>query len=243
MADRIVVTKTDLADESCVAALTAHAMFINQSAAFCHALHGATPDTLLRHDEEILPIMPRAYGSHKSDERAGTSYDGDKSRYSLTHATFGALERDAKTQRRLTDGAFAELLCDVRSQLEQSRMQMKPEIDSEHSQMIASTAFVLDEPVQWSAFSVWLTMLLHAHGSRILRFKALLNIADWSGPVVLDAVHHIVYPPRHLSQWPKGERLSRLVVIAQDLDTSSIAPSLRGFFGLNAQRTVMTLAG
>ena len=50
---------------------------------------------------------------------------------------------------------------------------------AEHSPMSPRWRFTLDEPVDWSAFSVWLSLLLHAHGEKILRFKALLDVAGW----------------------------------------------------------------
>ena len=77
--------------------------------------------------------------------------------------------------------------------------------------------------------SVWLSLLLHAHGERILRVKALLDLDEWPNPVVLDAVHHLIHPPIHLHAWPSGARTSRLVVIAQDLEMERIEPSLRMF--------------
>ena len=71
---------------------------------------------------------------------------------------------------------------------------------------VAALAFTLDEPIEWSPFSVWLSLLLHAHGENVLRFKALLDVAGWSGPVVLDGIHHLIHPPIHLPAWPDGPR-------------------------------------
>ena len=99
----------------------------------------------------------------------------------------------------------------------------------DHSSDIASVAIVLDRPLAWAPFSVWLSLLLHAHGEKILRHKALLDVVGSPGPVVLDGVHHLIYPPRHLDAWPAGPRQSRLVFIAQGLRMERIEPSLRAF--------------
>jgi G3E family GTPase len=99
----------------------------------------------------------------------------------------------------------------------------------DHSEDIASVAILLDRPLAWAPFSVWLSLLLHAHGEKMLRHKALLDVAGWTGPVALDAIHHLVYPPRHLDSWPAGPRRSRLVFIAQGLRVERIEPSLRAF--------------
>jgi G3E family GTPase len=100
---------------------------------------------------------------------------------------------------------------------------------ADHSHGVRAVSIVLDRPLAWSAFSVWLSLLLHAHGERILRVKALLDLEEWPNPVVLDAVHHLIHPPIHLNAWPLGARTSRLVVIAQDLEMQRIEPSLRAF--------------
>ncbi|MFZ0215263.1 MAG: GTP-binding protein [Candidatus Dormiibacterota bacterium] len=84
------------------------------------------------------------------------------------------------------------------------------------------------EPVDWIAFSVWLSMLLHAHGPQILRVKALLDAAGM-GPVAVNAVQHVVHAPEHLPAWPSEDRASRLVVVARGLETAQLRRSLQRF--------------
>jgi G3E family GTPase len=100
---------------------------------------------------------------------------------------------------------------------------------AEHSHDVRAVSMTLDHPVEWSVFAVWLSLLLHAHGENILRFKALLDLAAWPAPVMLNGVHHLIHPPIHLAAWPEGQRASRLVVIAQGLAVELIEPSLRSF--------------
>src|SRR2546422_6769574 len=40
----------------------------------------------------------------------------------------------------------------------------------------------VDLPLDWTAFGVWLTMLLHAHGENVLRVKGILRIRGMSIP-------------------------------------------------------------
>ncbi|HHY65880.1 MAG TPA: GTP-binding protein [Alicyclobacillus sp.] len=82
--------------------------------------------------------------------------------------------------------------------------------------------------VNWSAFSVWLSMLLHAHGEHILRIKGLLDVGS-PGPIVLNGVQHIVHPPIHLSEWPDEDTVSRLVIIVRGIDPDRILDSLHIF--------------
>jgi G3E family GTPase len=93
---------------------------------------------------------------------------------------------------------------------------------------IGAVTVVLDEPVDWTAFGIWLTMLLQAHGSRIYRVKGLLDVGA-PGPVLLNGVQHVVHPPEHLDAWPDDDRRSRLVFIGQGLDGDALATSLAAF--------------
>jgi G3E family GTPase len=134
---------------------------------------------------------------------------------------------------RLLDGAPSESWSEVAAEGRDSsgagadKGSTPPSAD--HSHGIDAVTVVLDRPLAWSAFSVWLSLLLHAHGDRIMRVKALLNLQEWPSPVVLDAIHHFIHPPIHLRAWPSGARPSRLVVVAQGLEMERIAASLRAF--------------
>jgi G3E family GTPase len=94
---------------------------------------------------------------------------------------------------------------------------------------VASRCIVIDRPLDWYMFGVWLTMLLHRHGSRILRMKGFLNVGGEGGPLVLEGVQHVIHAPRHLREWPDDDRRSRIVVITRDLDIDLIEESLHAF--------------
>lgn len=90
-------------------------------------------------------------------------------------------------------------------------------------------------PLDWAAFAVWLTLLLHRHGQRILRVKGLLDVAGVRPPVVIQGVQHLIHPPLHLRGWPGGRRGTRLVVIAQGLDGALLERSFHRFQALAAE--------
>lgn len=94
----------------------------------------------------------------------------------------------------------------------------------------------LGERINWTAFGVWLTALLHAHGERILRVKGLLNVSESQTPVVVHGVQHMVYPPLHMSRWPDADRSSRLVFITRGISRQDVEASLLAFLEL-ANRT------
>ncbi|MHB1372508.1 MAG: CobW family GTP-binding protein [Thauera sp.] len=99
------------------------------------------------------------------------------------------------------------------------------------------TSFVLrfDEPLDWFGFSDGLALLLQVYGGRILRIKGLLNVAGDPLPRVLQCVQHSVYPASSLPAWPAqppyGDRRSRLVFIVRDLAQAEVVSILGSFAG------------
>jgi G3E family GTPase len=98
-----------------------------------------------------------------------------------------------------------------------------------HGDDIFAFSVRLDEPLQWSAFAVWLTMLLNRHGRAILRIKGLLHVAGVPTPVVIHGVQHTIHQPTHLAAWPDGTPQTRLIVIAKGVDRARVEGSLAAF--------------
>lgn len=104
---------------------------------------------------------------------------------------------------------------------------VSPLAPDRHLSEVTSASVILAGPVDWAAFAAWVSALLHAHGDRILRMKALLDTGA-DAPVILDAVQHVVHPPRHLLGWT-GPRCSSLVVITRNLPAEEVVGALRRF--------------
>jgi len=98
-----------------------------------------------------------------------------------------------------------------------------------HPAAVAACCFTFDAVIDWTAFGVWMSMLLHRHGDRVLRMKGLLNVVGVPGPVLVNGVQHLVHPPAHLDRWPDEDRRSRLVVISNGLGRGEIERSLNAF--------------
>ena len=103
-----------------------------------------------------------------------------------------------------------------------------------HDDDIRAVALSFNEPIDWTMFGIWLTMLLHRHGNEVLRVKGILNVAEVEAPVAVHGVQHLVHPPRHMTAWPDANRQSRLVFIVKGLAPAAIERSLRAFSMMSA---------
>lgn len=184
VADRLVLTKTDLCD----------AATVERARAALKPLNPAAP-VIETACEEIDPALLLANDLTDPKSKA------------------------AEVQRWLSDEALAahEHPADNGQDL------------NRHDRGIQAFALTFDKPLDWTAFGFWLTMLLHAHGDRVLRVKGILKVPDMKTPVVIHGVQQVVHPPIHLKRWPDKDRRSRLVFIVRDLDRAVIERSLAVF--------------
>ena len=175
MADRLVVTKTDLSDQPSLAALRRRLRGLNVSA-------------------QILD----------SAEIGGDLH------YLLTDDIYDAA------------GKFREAAHWAAEEVDEHSAHT-------HTAEVQSFAAVFDRPLDWTAFGVWASMLLHRHGADVLRLKGLLNVEGVPTPVLINGVQHIVHPPSHLEAWPDADRRSRLIFIVRGLQRARIERSLAVF--------------
>ena len=182
LADRLVLTKTDLASRSALAALRERLAAVNQAAHVVTALDEALDVA------ELLRVDAYTRG-HRETEVA---------RWFSTASHHHHID------------------------------------DSRHDSDIHTFCMVVDDALDWTAFGVWLTMLLHCHGDKVLRVKGMLNVQGVATPVVVNGVQHLVHPPVHLARWPDTDRRSRLVFIVQGLAQQALEESLAAFNELGA---------
>jgi G3E family GTPase len=104
---------------------------------------------------------------------------------------------------------------------------------NQHGERIRSFVVTVDEPIDWTAFGVWLTMLLNRHGDKVLRVKGILNLAGEPAPVAIHGVRHLVHNPVHMAAWPDEDRRSRIVFIVDGIDPDLVRRSLTAFNQLN----------
>jgi G3E family GTPase len=98
----------------------------------------------------------------------------------------------------------------------------------DHDAAVGSFTLSLPQQVDWPAFTLWLSALLHRHGDRILRVKGLIRTSAGVNPIVIHGVRHSMHPPVHLVGESGGDE-SFLVFITRGLERASIESSLMRF--------------
>jgi G3E family GTPase len=98
-----------------------------------------------------------------------------------------------------------------------------------HDDKISAFCLIYEQAIDWTAFGIWLSMLLHARGDDVLRVKGILNVAGAATPVVVHGVQHLVHAPSHLDAWPDADRRSRIVFITRGIPKAVIERSLATF--------------
>jgi G3E family GTPase len=102
--------------------------------------------------------------------------------------------------------------------------QIHTNFERRHDESISSFVVRLDEPVSWYGFAVAIGQILESYGPKILRLKGLVNVAGDTRPWVVHCVQEAAYSPVRLPKWPEQsafeDRCGRLVFIACDLRQS-----------------------
>ncbi|MCD7110106.1 GTP-binding protein [Rhizobium sp. DKSPLA3] len=183
LADRIVLTKTDLATAEACHALRIAVEAINPAAVVTSGDDSGTVAALLTQDIHDLASRPAEARRWVASARHGDHYHGGADR-------------------------------------------------NRHGE-IRAVSLTMDRPIAWARFSLWLSLLVHRHGTRILRLKGILDVEGAASPVVVHGVQHLIHPPFHLDAWP-CETASLLVLIT-DGDLGDLQRSFAAFMGTQAE--------
>lgn len=87
---------------------------------------------------------------------------------------------------------------------------------------------LIDDTVDWTAFSVWLSALLHARGDDIMRVKGVVQTP--AGRLLIQTVRKIVQSPEILPEQSNRED-NTIVVIGRGYDAEDLTRSLKYFSG------------
>jgi len=97
-----------------------------------------------------------------------------------------------------------------------------------HTDDVRSLQVATQEPVDWLAFAIWLSMLLHARGEQVLRVKGLLELDDGT-LVSVNGVQHVMHTPEHIPREAIPQPARSIVFITRGLDVDRLQDSLDTF--------------
>ena len=207
VADRILLTKVDIADAPKLAELKHRLQHLNPGAPFHVVATGEIdPNAILNaglYNPESKTadvkkwLQAEAYeGSH--DHGHGHHHHGHDHGHDHKHGDSG--EQDPHDVNR-------------------------------HDDRIRSFCMTFDEPMSWATVAAAFDALVTYRGPDLLRMKGIVNVKDTDKPVVIHGVQHVFHPPATLDAWPEGDdRKSRVVFITRDIGESTIRKVFASFF-------------
>jgi len=212
IADRLVLTKTGLAGPSTTYSLVERLRALNPLAPLVNAEDDdVDADALLCADLFDISCKTLMAQQWFAAERTPPSWlpPGD--------SALADVDVDADAELPPREGRYL------------GQQRRTPPAANRHDDAIRAFSIELSEPLDWTRFGIWMTMLVHRHGSKILRIKGILNVQGSATPVAVHGVQHLIHPPVHMAAWPGDERQSLLVFIVKGLEHHAIARSLNAF--------------
>jgi G3E family GTPase len=204
VADRLVLTKADLATTEQRETLEARLHALNPAAPVLRVAHGAVKaDELfnagLYNPAEKVPDVARwlkeeAYAQAASSHHHGHDHDHD-------HGHHHDDDHDHGHAR------------DV----------------NRHDDHIRAFCLTCDQPIAWDKFVAWIEMLITMRGADLLRIKGILNVAGSDAPIAIHGIQHLFHPPAVLPGWNGEDQRSRIVFITRDLERSWLEQSMAEF--------------
>jgi len=214
VADRLVLTKTDIADPAKVAALRVRIAAINPAAPVIVATMGAVDPAVLFDAGLYNPATKTA------DVRRWLAEEA----YAVAHSHDHHHDHDhAHDHGHDHDHDHGHAHNDV----------------NRHDDRIRAHCLTVEEPMEWDMVAGWLGSLAQSRGADLLRMKGLVRVAGEDQPVVVHGVQHLFHPPARLPAWPDADRRSKFVFITRDVSRADLEKTLAAFQTDAAKRAAL----
>ncbi|RCK46628.1 GTP-binding protein [Thalassospira profundimaris] len=210
VADRILMTKSDLVDEATRDALSDRLRALNPAAPIYPVVNGDIAVSKLFNAGLYDPATKSMDVRKWLRDEAYDHHGDDPHEHEHEHAHSHDHDHDHHNEHHHHDHAH-----DV----------------NRHDDHIRSFCITFDEPLHWDAFVTWAEIFTQMRGESLLRVKGILNLVGEDAPVAIHAVQHIFHPPASLPAWPSDDHRSKIVFITKDLGPQVIRDSL---YHLNA---------
>ena len=76
----------------------------------------------------------------------------------------------------------------------------------------------LENPIAAQDLCTWLELLIDFAGTGLLQIKAIVNVAELPGPVLLHGAQKKFSAPLTLTQWPTGDCRTRIALVTRNLN-------------------------
>ncbi len=207
VADRLILTKTDLVDAPTVRAFEARLHDLNPGAPIIRAHNGAlSADAILNAGFDNLASKSKDVQNWVNAEAYTDLSQQDGGGHHHHHHDHD----DHDAHHHDHDGH------------EHHGHHHDP---NRHDDRITAVCYTLDEPISAERFETWLETLVLSCGPDLLRLKAIVHVEGVPKPFVVHGVQHIFHPPVALMDWPSDDHQSRIVVIGRDISDAFLRKS------------------
>lgn len=206
VADRILLTKSDLAKQEDIEKLVAGLRELNPAAPIIHVAHGKIDPGklfdvgLYNPETKSLDVQrwlnEEAYLAREKGHHHGHDHDHGHGHHDHDHG-------DADAARG-----------------------QDPHDVNRHDEHIRSFSMSFEEPFAWDVLVAWVRRLIEQHGDDMLRVKGIIHLAGQPAPIAIHGVQHLFHDPIPLEDWPDDDKRSRIVFITRDLDRKTIDDAL-----------------
>jgi G3E family GTPase len=101
-----------------------------------------------------------------------------------------------------------------------------------HDKSIRSFSLTYDRPIPFASVEMFLDLLRSTQGEQMLRMKGIIALAEEpERPLVIHGVQKLMHPPVRLAAWPDADRRTRLVIIGKDLPEAYVRDLFAAFTG------------
>jgi G3E family GTPase len=204
VADRIVLTKTDMAQEAAPQALSALRQRLHQLAPFARLIDVSEASAANLFDTGLWNPETK-----HADVRKWLNAEAAAEETTSDHGHSGHHGHDHEH----VHGSHAH---DV----------------NRHDARIRAFCLRSDMALAPGAFDTFVEMLRQIHGPNLLRVKGILSLSDNpEKPVVIHGVQHVFHPPQRLDAWPDADHSTRIVFIVHDIEPDHLRGLWAAFSG------------
>ncbi|OKL44623.1 CobW family GTP-binding protein [Pseudovibrio exalbescens] len=101
-----------------------------------------------------------------------------------------------------------------------------------HGDTVRAFTLATSTAIPEAALEMFIDLLRSAHGPKLLRVKGIIKTSEKPDqPLVIHGVQHVFHPPVRLEKWPDGDERTRMVFITKDLSEGFVKRMFDAFAG------------